>query len=341
MIEAFGRTPEGVSVERITLRAGAARARVLTWGATLQSLEVPDARGDLDDVVLGHDDLAGYLNHRSFFGSTVGRVANRIAGGRFTLDGREVRLARNEGETTLHGGPEGFDRRLWRIEAAEEGFVRLTLTSPDGDQGFPGELRVRVTCSLAQEGEVAVLTILHEAEAEAPTPVALTNHSFFALAGARGLESRPQSALTYRFKAAASRYLPVDAARIPSFPAFVEGTPFDFRDGTQPLTGLAGGYDHCLCLDQGRAELVDPVTGRRMELLTDQPGLQLYTGNFLDGSVRGKGGRAYARHDALCLEPQAWPDAVNMPPEWGAGSAILRPGERYAARIELRFSTEG
>lgn len=333
MTERFGLMPDGTPVGRITLRSGAITARVITFGAALQSLEVPDRRGVVDDIVLGHETLDGYLTHRSFFGATIGRVANRIAGGRFALEGRAVQLPLNEPGATLHGGPEGFDRRNWQVVTVSDGAVTLALTSPDGDQGFPGTVEARVTYALTAD----TLTITHTATTDAPTPIAMTHHSFFALVGARALEARPHSALGYRLKVAASRYLPVDPDMIPRGPAPVAATPFDFRSGRQPLTavrsGVIAGYDHCLCLDEGRAELFDPESGRRMALTTDQPGLQVYTGNFLDGSVTGKLGRAYARHDAICLEPQAWPNAVNS----GAQDIILRPGDTYRAGMALRF----
>lgn len=344
MREPFGTLPDGREVERLTLAAGGVTARIITFGAALQALVVPDRTGMPDDIVLGHDGLAGYLAHRSFFGATIGRVANRIAGGRFLLDGREVRLAVNEGSTTLHGGPDGWDRRLWQIEAESPGAVRLGLVSPAGDQGFPGRVHACVTYALSAEAGAAVLRITHEAQTDAPTPVAMTHHSFFALAGARGLAMRPRSALDYRLTVAAARYLPVDAHAIPRAPAPVGATPFDFRTGRLPVTavrsGVIGGYDHCLCLDAGRAELFDPVTGRRMTLCTDQPGLQVYTGDALDGSVRGKNGRAYACQDAICLEPQTWPNAVNMPPGPGLPSPILRPGTPYRAQMSLRFTAD-
>lgn len=367
----FGLMPDGAAVGRVVLRAGGVSAAVITLGAALQSLEVPDRTGRLDDIVLGHDGLAGYLAHRSFFGATIGRVANRIAGGRFELDGTVVQLARNDGDNSLHGGPEGFDRRNWQILERTPEAVTLGLISPDGDQGFPGRLQAQVSYALHAEAEGAVcLSITHSAVADAPTPVAMTNHSFFALAGAAALAARPQSALEYRLTVAASRYLPVDAHRIPTAVLPVGATPFDFRTGRAPATAMRcgavpGGYDHCLCLDAPAdghpgagnpaappaalppaalpvvAELFDPVSGRRMELMTDQPGLQVYTGNFLDGSVTGKLGHAYQAHDAICLEPQSWPDALNMPAGWGGGDILLRPGARYLARMALRFSTRG
>lgn len=342
MREVFGYMPDGRAVEAVSLRAGRASARVIAFGAALQSLCLPDRDGEVDDIVLGHDDLQGYLDHRGFFGATVGRVANRIAGGRFTLDGREVVLPRNEPGATLHGGPEGFDRRLWQIGASDAQSAELSLISPDGDQGFPGRLAVRVRYRLEDRPEGPCLEIVHEATTDAPTPVALTHHSFFALAGARALAGRPRSALGYDLTVPAARYLPVDDCLIPMAPASVQSTPFDFRTGRRPVTALRAhaiaGYDHTLCLDGGPVRLADPISGRVMMLETDQPGLQVYTGNFLDGSVRGKGGRAYAAHDAICLEPQSWPNAVNMPPGWGGGDIVLRPGMVYRNRMAFAFA---
>lgn len=341
MIEPFGEMPDGRPVARVTLRAGPVTARIIPFGAALQALEMPGRDGTVDDIVLGHDSLQGYLAHRSYFGATVGRVANRIAGASFLLDGRRVMLAANEGANMLHGGPDGFDRRLWEIESHDDRSVSLTLLSPDGDQGFPGRLLARVRYELDAVAGGAALRITHSATTDAATPVALTNHSFFALAGARALAARPRSALEYRLTVPAARYLPVDGAMIPLPPAPVAATPFDFRTGRQPLTavrsGVISGYDHCLCLDAGQTELYDALSGRRMVLETDQAGLQVYTGNFLDGRVTGKAGRAYLQNDAICLEPQPWPNAVNMP-AGGAPDVILRPGETYRAAMRLTFT---
>lgn len=348
IVETFGHLPDGRVVERITLQAEEVRARFVPLGAMLQSLEVPDRTGRVDDIVLGHDDLASYLTHRACFGTTVGRVANRIAGGRFSIDGEAFEVDRNEGENTLHGGAEGWDRRLWTIEEVSASSVTFGLVSEDGDQGFPGRVTARVRYTLTLEGAVPVLRIEQEAETDRPTPVAMTNHSYFALAGIHGLAGRPRSALEYWVKAPAARYLPVDAATIPLAPAPVAATPFDFRTGRQPVTavraGALSGYDHHLCLDAGpdglaRIAVWDAESGRRIVMETDQPGVQIYTGNFLDGTGIGKLGQAYRQNDAICLEPQIWPNAVNMPAAWGAGEAVLRPGERFRATIVLRFDT--
>ena len=340
--ETFGHMPDGSPVTRITLRAGAVTARVMTYGAALQSLDLPDRHGDLQDVVLGHDDFAPYLAHRRFYGATVGRVANRIAGGRFTLDGAEHQLLTNEGSTTLHGGPDGFDRRNWTLLGMGEDEVVMGLVSPEGDQGFPGELRVTAHYALREDPQgTPRLSITLQAEGDAPCPVSLTNHSFFALAGVATLATRPKSALEMRLTVPAARYLPVDDLSLPTGVASVGATPFDFREGRMPLTamrsGALAGYDHCLCLDGERIELVDPVSGRRMVMHTNLPGLQVYTGNYLDGSVPGKAGHAPRRHDAICLEPQHWPNAVNMPADWGAPDPVLRPGDRAETRLDLSF----
>ncbi|NDV98805.1 aldose epimerase family protein [Salipiger sp. PrR002] len=340
----FGATPGGAPIERITLRAGDVRAEVITYGAALQALHVPDREGQLDDIVLGFDDLAGYVEHRTFYGATVGRVANRIAGGRFDLDGKAYHLAQNEGQTTLHGGPDGFDRRNWQVSELGDGAVTLEMVSAAGDQGFPGQLLARACYALrTNDGGQPCLTITYEAETDAPTLVSMTNHSFFALAGISALAGRPNSALEYRLKVPASRYLTVDEAKIPTGVVPVGASPFDFRDGRQPLTavrsGALDGYDHCLCLDAGEVELSDAVSGRVMWMSTNLPGLQVYTGNFLDGTVPGKGGYAARKHDAICLEPQIWPDAINMPESWGAQSPVLRPGELRRAEMSFCFGT--
>ncbi|MEI4471287.1 aldose epimerase family protein [Frigidibacter sp. MR17.24] len=340
--EIFGHLPDGQAIRRVTLTAGPVSARIITFGAALQALVTPDRDGTPDDIVLGHDDLQGYLDHRGCFGATIGRVANRIAGAGFTLDGRRYDLPANDGPNTLHGGPEGFDRRPWQIEALAPDAVTLSLVSPDGDQGFPGRLRATARYTLEPAAGGAVLTIALAAETDAPTPVSLTHHSFFALPGARALPGRPHSALDCRLTIPAARYLPVDADAIPRAPAPVGATPFDFRDGRQPATAMRSrslaGYDHCLCLDPGTITAEDPVSGRRIAMTTDAPGLQLYTGNFLDGRVTGKNGHAYRAHDALCLEPQLWPDAVNRPEGWCGRPAILRPGGRHAVTIRIALS---
>lgn len=348
--EPFGILSDGRAVERFRLVGeGGFEVAVITYGAAVQALYVPDRDRRLADIVLGHDDLAPYEAHRRYFGAAIGRYANRIAGGRFTLDGVSRQVPANNGANALHGGPDGFDRRLWSVEALADGSapsVTLSLVSPDGDQGFPGALDVRVTYALTGARE---LSIAFEATTSRPTVINLTHHGFFNLAGVE----TDGDVLGHELTLHADAYLPVDAAAIPvGGPAPVAGTPFDFRIA-QSIGGrirqaheqlrLGRGYDHNFCLAGGRtaeprlaARVAHPTSGRVMELLTDQPGLQFYSGNFLDGTAEGKFGRLHRQSDAFCLEPQAWPDTPNRP---DFPSARLDPGETYRHVSLYRFST--
>ena len=309
---------------------------------------MPDRDGLPADIVLGHEELAPYLVHRRYFGATVGRYANRIAGGSFTLDGVRYPLPVNNGPNSLHGGIEGFDRKLWSIEAIGDRpmpFVTLSHVSPDGAEGYPGTLTTRLTYSLTGGQE---LTVSFEATTDRPTIVNLTHHGFFNLAGVASGGDVLDHVLTLH----ADEYLPVDATAIPlDGPAAVAGTPFDFR-APQPIGArirdvheqmqLGRGYDHNYCLPAGRttaprlaARVAHPGSGRVMELLTDQPGLQFYSGNFLDGTAHGKYGRLHRQSDAFCLEPQAWPDTPNQP---DFPSARLDPGQTYRHTSIYRFT---
>jgi aldose 1-epimerase len=347
--EIFGRLPDGKPVERVRLRGEKGfELAVITFGAAVQSLHAPDRQGHCSDVVLGHDDLTAYLAHRSLFGATVGRCANRIAGASFPLYGRRVNVTANDGANSLHGGATGFDRQLWSIEALADGptpSVRLAYVSPDGEEGYPGTLSARVTYAVT---EGMGFSIAFGAVTDRPTVVNLTHHGFFNLGGVATAEG----VLDHELLVAASAYLPVDDALIPLGGAKpVTGTPFDFtrtrpigahiRSGHEQIR-LGRGYDHNFCLDGGRTELPrlaarvrHPMSGRTMELLTDQPGLQFYSGNFLDGTVAGKHGRLYRQSDAFCLEPQAWPDAPNRP---DYPSIRLDPGQIYRHVSIYRFS---
>lgn len=348
--ETFGHLRSGAPVERVTLRgAGGFEVAIITFGAAVQALRAMDRDGRYADIVLGHDELAPYLAERRFFGAAVGRYANRIAGGRFELDGRRIHLPLNDGLNSLHGGPDGFDRRLWQIRALDDGStpsVTLGYASPNGEGGFPGTLSARVAYALTGD---AALSITFEAVTDSPTIVNLTHHGFFNLAGVEG----GGDVLDHRLTIEADAFLPTDAAGIPSGgPEPVAGTPFDFTHA-QPIGGrirdaheqlrIRRGYDHNFCLRGGWVDTPRPVarvehppSGRVMTLMTDQPGLQFYSGNFLDGSIAGKGGRLCRQSDAFCLEPQNWPDAPNRP---DFPSPRLNPGEVYRHVSVFQFST--
>jgi aldose 1-epimerase len=320
---------------------------VASYGGIVTRLLVPDREGGLADVVLGYDSLPAYEAGTSYFGAIVGRYANRIAGGRFTLDGEEVRLATNDGPNHLHGGLRGFDRVVWDAEPFESDSavgVRLTHVSPDGDQGYPGTLRATVTYALTGEA----LRIEYEATTDAPTVLNLTHHGYWNLAGHASGEI-----LDHELRIAATRFTPVDSTLIPTGELRrVAGTPFDFREPTRVGTRIGDddeqllrgrGYDHNFVLDgwtgdgtlRRAATLRDPGSGRTMEVWTTEPGLQLYSGNFLDGSDVGKDGAVYRHRDALCLETQHFPDSPNHP---AFPSTALRPGETFRSTTVYRFT---
>jgi len=336
--EAAGTLPDGTAIEAVTLSAkNGVSARILTYGATLQSLSAPDRDGKIADVLLGYDDAAGYVQHPNYFGVTVGRYANRIGGGRFALDGKTYQLPLNDKVNSLHGGKVGFDKRPWRIVSVKDGTVVLGLTSADGDQGYPGKLDVTVTYALSDDG---ALTITFAASTDKPTVVNMTNHAIFNLSG----EGSPMGALGHRLTIPARAITPVDAKLIPTGELRpVEGTVFDFRagrvlaegvrDGRDPQIVMGQGYDHNFALDKGltatpglAARLEDPVSGRVLEVSTTEPGVQLYTGNFLDGTYIGKSRHVYRMGDGVALEPQKFPDSPNKP---NFASARVDPGKPY------------
>ncbi|MCW2575991.1 MAG: Aldose 1-epimerase [Modestobacter sp.] len=358
-VEAFGTTPNGTSVERWTLTNGEMTVRVLTYGGIVQTLEVPDADGNVQNVVLGFDDLAGYVQHNNpgpHFGALIGRYANRIAGGTFALDGRTYQLPLNDGPNTLHGGPQGFDRQVWKATPVGDGdvaAVQLELVSLDGDQGFPGTLTTTVTYTLEADSSLA---IHYEATTDAPTVVNLTNHTYWNLAGEGSGNVYDQ-----QLQIDAGGYTPVDKTLIPTGEiAPVAGTPFDFRKPTaigerirendqQLLFGQ--GYDHNWALDrtdngarggsdsqdalEQAAVLHDPRSGRTLTVSTTEPGLQFYSGNFLDGTLVGTGGHIYRQSDGLALETQHFPDSPNEPT---FPSTVLRPGEVYDSTTVFTLS---
>jgi aldose 1-epimerase len=341
----YGVLADGTVVERYTLESDDLAIGILTYGGIIDRIDVPDATGVRANVVLGYPDLAGYTRaNKPYFGALIGRYANRIARGRFTLDGRVASLPINDPPNTLHGGTRGFDKAVWSVERATSHSVCLRHTSPDGDQGFPGELDVRVTYALdGTDG----LRITYEASADAPTVVNLTNHSYFNLAG-----EAAGDILGHLLQLNASRYTPVGPDFIPTGElASVAGTPFDFRtptaigarirEGHAQLV-IGRGYDHNWVLDRApgpdlahAAAAVDPTSGRRIDVSTTEPGVQFYSGNFLDASETGSGGAIYRQSAGFALETQHFPDAPNLP---SFPATVLRPGQRFESVTVFRFS---
>lgn len=350
--ESAGSLADGSEISAITLKGdNGVSARILSYGATLQSLIAPDRAGRLADILLGYDDLASYVNHPNFFGVTVGRYANRIAGGRFTLDGKAYQLPLNDHGQSLHGGSKGFDKLAWKVESVQSGpAAKLVLShvSPDGDAGYPGKLTVKVTYTLDDKGS---LGILFEAATDKPTIVNMTNHAIFNLAG----EGSPDGAMGQLLTLPASSYTPVNDVLIPTGERRpVAGTPFDFtkprrladglRDGRDQQIAFGHGYDHNFALDKGltaqpdlTARLADPASGRVLEVFSTEPGVQLYTGNFLDGTLAGKQGHLYRMGDGVALEPQKFPDSPNHP---DFVSARVDPGKPYRHAMIYRVSVE-
>ncbi len=338
----FGTTPDGQDVRLFTLEnASGMRVQLTNYGAIVVAVETPDREGQRANINLGFERLEGYLARHPYFGATVGRFCNRIARGSFTLDGKTYTLAKNNGENHLHGGEVGFDKVVWKAEKIERPGsvgVRFTHRSPDGDEGYPGNLDVTATYTLSNDNELAME---FTATTDQATPVNLTNHCYWNLGGAGS-----GKILDHELMLVADHYLPVDETLIPTGElARVEGTPLDFRQ-PQPLGarleqlgGTPPGYDHCYVLKEPgqltlAARVRDPKSGRVMEVLTTQPGMQLYTGNFLSGSEADGG---FGQHEGFCLETQHFPDSPNQPQ---FPSTILRPGQRFEQRTVHRFYTE-
>jgi len=343
----FGKTAEGTPVDLYVLKNGGLTVKVMTYGAIITEIDAPDRHGKSADVTLGFDDLGGYLAGHPYFGATVGRVANRIAKGKFTLGGKDYTLAVNNGPNALHGGKVGFDKVVWKAEEIRNPSpgVKMTYLSKDGEEGYPGNLSAIVTFTVTDR---SALVIDYTATADRETPVNLTNHSYFNLAGPGS-----DSILGHELTLEADEYTPVDDTLIPTGEiAPVAGTPLNFTKPTaigariDQLKGDPGGYDHNFVLkpnpfDQSKtgpklaARVHEPTSGRVMEVFTTEPGVQFYSGNFLDGSNKGKGGTAYRKHQGLCLEAQHFPDSVhhaNFP------STILKPGVTYYQTTVYTFS---
>jgi aldose 1-epimerase len=345
----WGKTKAGETVDLFTLtNAKGHKVSIMTLGGIVVSVKVPDKTGALGDVVLGFDSLDGYLGPHPFFGAIVGRYGNRIGGASFTLDGHTFTLAKNDGNNTLHGGKKGFDKYVWKarpVTSTAGPTIVLTHVSPDGDEGFPGTLTATVTYTWTNDDE---LKIHYHATTDKPTVINLTNHSYFNLAGAGS-----GTILDQQMQIFADKFTPVVKGLIPTGELRpVTGTPFDFLkptaiggriDADDEQIKLGGGYDHNFVLNgtagtmRPAAHVVDTTSGRTLDVSTTEPGVQFYTGNFLDGTIKGKDGKVYVRRAAFCLETQHFPDSPNRP---NFPSTVLRPGQRYDTTTVYKFGTE-
>lgn len=346
MTQPFDKTPDGQLVDLVTLRnSGGLEVRILTYGGTIMSINAPDRAGQFDDVVLGHDRLAGYLANPSYFGCLIGRYGNRIAKGQFSLDGKTYTLAKNNGPNHLHGGVKGWDKVVWKsdmFQNADGVGVKLSYTSADGEEGYPGKVSADVTYTLTDKNEIIVD---YHATTDKPTVINLTQHSYFNLAGGKASDI-----LGHELMINADQYTPVDDTLIPTGElAPVQGTPFDFRTSTAIGARIndaneqlkrGKGYDHNYVLNrQGEgmspaARVVEPTTGRTLDIATTEPGIQFYSGNFLDGTIKGKADRVYPLRSGFCLETQHYPDSPNQPK---FPSTVLKPGAEYRSRTVFTF----
>ena len=348
--KSFGKTPDGQPIDLYVLtNKSGAEVSITNYGGAVVSLKVPDRNGKLADVVLGYDNVDGYVNDKSFFGALVGRYGNRIGHAQFALDGKTYTLAKNNGENSLHGGIKGFNKAVWtaKIIPAKDGqSLELSYLSKDGEEGFPGNLKVSVVYTLTDSN---ALRIAYSATTDKKTVVNLTNHSYFNLGG-----QGSGDILGHQLMIQADKFTPVDAGLIPTGELRdVASTPFDFRkpaaigariDQDEEQLKLGGGYDHNFVLRRSNgageflaARVVEPASGRVLEVWTTEPGVQFYTGNFLDGKTSGKGGVTYPKRSAFCLETQHYPDSPNQPK---FPSVVLKPGERYHTITTYKFSNE-
>ena len=337
----FGQASDGTAVDLFTLSDGKIEARIMTYGGIIVSLRTPDREGKIDDIVLGFDSVDQYTPKVPYFGALIGRYANRIAHGTFQLDGKTYQIPKNDGENALHGGTRGFDKVVWTAKQIRNG-VQLTYVSKDGEQGFPGTLTAVVEYTLTGDA----LRIEYSATTDKDTVLNLTNHSYFNLAG-----QGKGDVMAHSMKINASRFTPVDATLIPTGELRpVQGTPFDFRtphtigeriNADDEQLKLGHGYDHNFVLDHSEgqmadaAEVYEPTTGRILKVSSNQPGIQFYTGNFLDGTLTGKSGRVYGHRTAFCLETQHFPDSPNRP---SFPSTELKPGQKFHSVTVFRFS---
>ena len=342
----FGKTKEGEAVDIFTLQnSKGMKVRLITFGATIQSIEVPDNKGKIADVIVGFDTLDGFLTEHPYFGGTIGRVCNRIGNAKFSLDGKDYSLAANNGPHSLHGGKKGFDRKNWAAESfitTNERGVRFTRTSADGEEGYPGNVRLGVTFTLTNDN---ALRIEYDAITDKSTPINLTNHAYFNLAG-----SGNGTILDHQIMINATQQTATDETLIPTGKlAPVAGTPIDFTKYAKigarikEIKATPVGYDHNYVLEASSKDLKapaavvrEPNSGRVMEVYTTEPGLQFYTGNFLDGTIKGKKGAVYNQYNGFCLESQHYPDSVNKKE---FPSTILKPGEKFSSTTTYKFLT--
>jgi len=341
----FG-TVDGQAVELYTLRnSKGAEAKIMTYGGIVQSLTMPDRNGQFADIVLGFDNVDDYVKGSPYFGCLVGRYGNRIGNAKFTLEGKTYELAKNNNGHSLHGGIKGFDKVVWKVVSAGKQHLELNYISKDGEEGFPGTLNVTATYKLTDDNE---LRLDFKAKTDKATVVNLTHHSYFNLKGQGNGDI-----LGHEVFIDGDRTTPVDSGLIPTGEyAYVEGTPFDFRkptaigariDAQDQQLQYGPGYDHNWVINKAMGKLAlqarvhEPTTGRVMEVISDQPGLQFYAGNFLDGTLTGKGGKVYQRRTGFCMEPQHYPDSPNKPQ---FPSVVLRPGETYKNTIIYKFSSK-
>jgi len=349
-MESFGKTADGQEVQLFTLtNKNGVEAKITNFGGIVVSLKTPDRKGQLGDIVLGYDNVAGYEADTAFFGALIGRYGNRIAKGQFTLNGKTYQIPLNDGPNALHGGPNGFNKKVWTpkdVSTHSTPMLQLTYLSKDGENGFPGNLTVQVTYSLTSNNE---LRIDYVATTDKDTVTNLTNHSYFNLKG-----EGQGDILQHEIRLNANKFTPVDATLIPTGELKpVQGTPFDFRkrtaigariDADDQQLKYGWGYDHNWVLNgMGPGQLItaavvhEPTTGRVMEVLTDQPGVQFYTGNHMDGTIRGKGGKIYPKRGGLCLETQHFPDSPNHP---SFPSTTLKAGEKFHSTTIYKFTVE-
>jgi aldose 1-epimerase len=341
--EIFGKLADGTIIDLFTIENSQGMVlKIINYGAIVVALETPDRHGEKADITLGHDNILGYLNSSPYFGCIVGRYGNRIAKGKFTLEGKEYSLAANDGENHLHGGIRGFDKVVWEARSFTEEQktgVALSYLSKDGEEGYPGNLKCAVVYTLTESNE---FIIEYQALTDKATPVNLTHHSYFNLAGQGNGDI-----LSHELLLNADHYTPVDQGLIPTGEIrSVHNTPMDFLKPTAigaRIEAVVGGYDHNFVLNKEEGEFIlaariyDPASGRIMEVVTTEPGIQFYSGNFLDGSIIGKAGKVYKKHYGLCLETQHFPDSPNQA---HFPSTILYPGEQYNSKTIYKFKTD-